>query len=145
MTATTLIAKGETEEITQCDCCGRADLRRTVHMVEIDSDGNPTGGEFYYGTTCATRHSGKTRAEIANEIRQSESAERETARDLRSYESGQSVDQVVATLNLDFAKPGTRRWIVRRSNRFGSYFAAMFNAPSCESHGELVTIVTAGE
>ena len=65
-------ALGITDAVTTCDCCGKSGLKRTVCM-ELD------GGDLvHYGTTCATRNTGKPRAVIASEVRQAE-AQRLTA------------------------------------------------------------------
>jgi hypothetical protein len=54
---------GLTDEVTSCDCCGKSDLQRTV---AFETDGGET---VYYGTTCATRHTGKTAQRWENEAR----------------------------------------------------------------------------
>lgn len=56
------IIKGTTDEVTACDCCGKSPLKMTV-IVEIDEEIR------YYGSTCATRHTGKKTKEINAEIR----------------------------------------------------------------------------
>lgn len=67
-------ALGITDAVTSCDCCGKAGLVRTVCM-ELD------GGELvHYGTTCASRNTGKPRAVIAAEVRQAEAARLTAAR-----------------------------------------------------------------
>lgn len=67
-------ALGITDAVTSCDCCGKSGLRRTVCM-ELD------GGELvHYGTTCASRNTGKPRAVIAAEVRQAEAARLTAAR-----------------------------------------------------------------
>lgn len=67
-------AIGITDAVTSCDCCGKSGLRRTVAM-ELD------GGELvHYGTTCASRNTGKPPAVIASEVRQADAARLTAAR-----------------------------------------------------------------
>lgn len=42
---------GFTDKVTDCDCCGKSDLKGT-YCVSID------GNEFYYGSTCAANKTG---------------------------------------------------------------------------------------
>ena len=44
---------GITDEFTECQCCGRNDLKSTVCMESLDSEGNGTGELVYYGSSCA--------------------------------------------------------------------------------------------
>lgn len=45
--------KGITDDVTQCEHCGRRGLKRTVAMVPLDADGNEDGDAAYFGTGCA--------------------------------------------------------------------------------------------
>ena len=60
-----LTPKFITDEVTVCDCCGKADLKATVAMLNVD-----TSGLFYFGRTCAARNSGKPSKQITKELRQ---------------------------------------------------------------------------
>ena len=40
--------RGISEAVTQCDCCGRADLHTTVVLLHL-----PTGTVCYFGRECA--------------------------------------------------------------------------------------------
>ena len=73
---TILRAIGTSEEVTTCDCCGRADLKSTVVMVEIDPDGGQIGDEMYYGCVCAARHSGRPVREIRSEAKTADDRKR---------------------------------------------------------------------
>jgi hypothetical protein len=45
---------GTTDECTECQHCGRTQLKNTVVLEVLDEDGN--GGEFtYYGSSCAAK------------------------------------------------------------------------------------------
>ena len=59
-------AAGFTEDITECDICGKVDLKGTVRLVIVDADGNEDG-EVYAGVVCAARRSGRKAAEIRTE------------------------------------------------------------------------------
>lgn len=62
-TTDTLRAAGMNDEQTECDACGRVELRGTV--IVVDEDGSEVGR---YGTTCASRILGRkvTRHDAAN-------------------------------------------------------------------------------
>ncbi|WP_236054600.1 hypothetical protein [Streptomyces musisoli] len=48
--------EGILDDITECGCCGRRGLKRTVAMMPLDADGNEDGTAedvVYYGTSCA--------------------------------------------------------------------------------------------
>jgi hypothetical protein len=62
------VATGTTDEITECDHCGRTDLKVTVHMVATTPDGE-NDGEMWMGTTCAARMTGRKAAEIKKEAK----------------------------------------------------------------------------
>ncbi len=67
-------ALGITDSVTSCDCCGKANLARTVCM-ELDN-----GDIVHYGTTCAARNTGKTSKEINSEVRAAYAANVKAAR-----------------------------------------------------------------
>lgn len=46
---------GITDERTECDCCGKANLKCTVAIEDTDNDGNGTGNIAYFGRDCASR------------------------------------------------------------------------------------------
>lgn len=47
-----------TDDVTHCDCCGRTDLKRTVQLLVLDTDGNAID-TVYFGTDCAARATGR--------------------------------------------------------------------------------------
>jgi hypothetical protein len=59
-----LTAKHLDDSVNTCDCCGRANLKATVLMVDSE-----TGAEFYFGRVCAARNSGKTSQQLTQELR----------------------------------------------------------------------------
>ncbi len=46
--------RGITDECTDCGCCGRSGLKRTVILEVLDADGG-TGEAVNYGVDCAAR------------------------------------------------------------------------------------------
>jgi hypothetical protein len=46
-----------TDSVTVCDCCGKSNLKMTF-ICDVD------GEIVHYGSTCVTRHTGKTHKEI---------------------------------------------------------------------------------
>lgn len=46
---------GITDEKTECECCGRTNLKCTVALEFTDAEGNSTGDITYYGRDCASR------------------------------------------------------------------------------------------
>lgn len=67
---------GTSNEITQCELCGKPDLTGTVQMIELDVDGNDIV-DHYYGTSCAAKAATWTVKEIKDGIRKMETAKRE--------------------------------------------------------------------
>lgn len=61
---------GTDDSINTCDCCGKTGLKFTF-AVELDS-----GEVVHYGSTCVTRHTGKTAAAIINEVFAREQADK---------------------------------------------------------------------
>ena len=53
---------GTTDSVNTCDCCGKSNLKFTW-AVETES-----GEILHYGSTCVTKHTGKTPAVITNEL-----------------------------------------------------------------------------
>ena len=46
---------GVTDECTDCELCGKPNLKSTVVLQPIDDDGNRDGDPVYFGSTCAAR------------------------------------------------------------------------------------------
>ncbi len=49
------------DDVNTCDCCGKSNLKSTVAMERDD------GEVVYFGSVCATRHSGRGAKEIRKE------------------------------------------------------------------------------
>lgn len=65
------LVKGTTEDITDCDRCGRTNLKKTVIVATLDADGNEDD-LIHVGTDCAatlvklTEHEVRTEADAAD-------------------------------------------------------------------------------
>lgn len=46
---------GITDEKTECECCGKTNLKCTVALDCVDAEGNETGSITYYGRDCASK------------------------------------------------------------------------------------------
>jgi hypothetical protein len=85
---------GTTDDITDCDQCGRDDLKSTVILGHLDADGNVEGVR-YVGSDCGARLSGQRASVIASGARKADRAAREAANaayDAVSYTYGQARD-----------------------------------------------------
>lgn len=49
---------GTTDDVTTCECCGRADLKGTV-VLQWTLDGEDVGGPVFFGCVCAARAVGE--------------------------------------------------------------------------------------
>jgi len=58
---------GSTEEITTCDCCGKSNLKKTVIMGVLNTEGE-VESECYFGVVCASRNAGRKAKEIRREM-----------------------------------------------------------------------------
>jgi hypothetical protein len=79
-------AKGFTDDVVDCEICGRVDLKGTVRLEIVDVDGN-VEGEIFAGVVCAARHSGRKAAEIRTEAKDAEKATRDAFFAYRSARS----------------------------------------------------------
>lgn len=68
-------AAGFTEDITDCEVCGKVDLKGTVRLVIVDQDGAEEG-ELHAGVVCAARRAGRKAGEIRAEAKAADAATR---------------------------------------------------------------------
>ena len=61
--------KGTTKDTTECDCCGRENLKLTVIMAECDIEGNCFGEPHHFGRVCAAKHARRSASEIWEEAK----------------------------------------------------------------------------
>jgi hypothetical protein len=59
---------GTTDQITECELCGKPELKGTVQMIELDADGNAVA-DHYYGSTCAAKATGWTQKKVKDEVK----------------------------------------------------------------------------
>ncbi|MFD8315939.1 hypothetical protein [Kitasatospora purpeofusca] len=74
--------KGSTSDVTECDLCGRVELRGTVVMVDLDADG-VEGEVHYFGTSCAAKAAGWTQRDVKALVKVANDAERERQEAIR--------------------------------------------------------------
>lgn len=65
---------GNTDEVTSCDCCGRADLKSTVALSVDGSE------PVYYGVVCAARALATTAKDVRQRARTADEARQERER-----------------------------------------------------------------
>lgn len=72
--------KGTTDEVTECELCGKPELKGTVMLTSLDADGNEEGDVSYFGTSCAAKAAGWTVKEVRAGVRRAADEERERER-----------------------------------------------------------------
>jgi hypothetical protein len=60
---------GTSNDVTECEVCGKVELKGTVALIALDDDGNEDGEAFYAGTTCAARKVGVKSADIRGAVK----------------------------------------------------------------------------
>jgi hypothetical protein len=68
--------KGTTDDVTECELCGKEELKGTVMLVPLDAEGNEDGGVSYFGTSCAAKAAGWTVRDIKAGIKRAADEER---------------------------------------------------------------------
>lgn len=69
--------KGTTDDVTDCELCGKVELKGTVVLVPLDAEGNEDGEVCYFGTSCAAKAAGWTVREVKAGIKRAADEERE--------------------------------------------------------------------
>ena len=69
---------GTTDESTECDLCGRVELKCTVMLLPLNVDGNANGEVTYFGRSCAAKAAGWTVKELNANIKRA-AAEKQMA------------------------------------------------------------------
>jgi hypothetical protein len=67
---------GTTDEVTECELCGRVELKGTVMLGVLDVDGNITE-TVYYGASCGAKATGWTTKEVQRKAKGADAAKRE--------------------------------------------------------------------
>lgn len=99
---------GITDECTECQCCGRTNLKKTVMLLVLDADGNDVE-LTYYGTACAAKALNTTPRYVT---RAAVTAEEERQRRIRTLEANLTV-----TLGARYPEQARRMW--REANNWG--------------------------
>jgi hypothetical protein len=68
--------KGTTDEVTECELCGRIDLKGTIVLATLDADGNEED-IVYYGASCGAKAAKWTTKEIRTEAKVADRKARE--------------------------------------------------------------------
>jgi hypothetical protein len=68
--------KGSTTDVTDCELCGRTDLKGTIVLSALDADGNDTGEIVYYGADCGARAAKWTVRQIRTAAKTADDARR---------------------------------------------------------------------
>ncbi|MGW2213294.1 hypothetical protein [Streptomyces sp. NPDC001781] len=72
--------KGTTDEVTECELCGKVELKGTVMLAPLDADGNEGGDVCYFGTPCAAKAAGWTVREVKAGIKSAADEQRAAER-----------------------------------------------------------------
>lgn len=74
---------GTTDDVTQCDTCGRDELKGTVRLELVDGEGN-VHGEVFSGTSCAAQLAGRKAQTIRTEAARADRAREAATRELHA-------------------------------------------------------------
>lgn len=75
-------ALGTTDEVTECEHCGRVDLKGTVILGVLDEDGN-VESRTYFGAVCGAKATGWTTKDVRKAAAAADRAAREAEREAR--------------------------------------------------------------
>ena len=70
---------GTTDDVTECEHCGRTELKGTIRLGVLDADGN-VEGVTYFGAVCGARAAGWTTKDIRKAASAADRAAAEAAR-----------------------------------------------------------------
>ena len=56
--------KAINDEATECEVCGKVELKRVMWIVELDTDNNEQGNPFAVGTTCGSKLLSYTQSKV---------------------------------------------------------------------------------
>jgi hypothetical protein len=70
---------GTTDDVTECEHCGRTELRGTIRLGILDADGN-VEDVTYFGAVCGARAAGWTTKDIRKQATAADRAAAEAAR-----------------------------------------------------------------
>jgi hypothetical protein len=70
---------GTTDDVTECEHCGRTELKGTIRLGALDADGN-VEDVTYFGAVCGARAAGWTTKDIRKAATAADRAAQEAAR-----------------------------------------------------------------
>jgi hypothetical protein len=73
---------GTTDDVTECEHCGRVDLKGTIRLGALGADGN-VEGITYFGAVCGARAAGWTTKDIRKAASAADRAAAEAEREAR--------------------------------------------------------------
>lgn len=68
--------RGTTNDVTDCEQCGRTELRGTVVLQPLDAEGNDDGDVCYFGSSCAAQAAGWTQREVKARVKMADRVNR---------------------------------------------------------------------
>lgn len=71
---------GTTDDVTECEHCGRVELKGTIVLLPLDADGNADADPVYYGAVCGARAAGTKTADLRKAASAADRAKVEAAR-----------------------------------------------------------------
>lgn len=86
---------GTTDEVTECEHCGRVDLKGTIRLGVLDADGN-VEDVTYFGAVCGARAAGWTTKDIRKAASVADRAAVEAARVERQRLAGIEYERIRA-------------------------------------------------
>jgi len=85
-TAPAFLVLGATSDVTECEHCGRTDLRGTIVLQQLDINGDTDGDPVHYGAVCGARAAGTKTAELRRDAARADRAKAEAERIKRQRE-----------------------------------------------------------
>jgi hypothetical protein len=67
---------GTTDEVTECELCGRQELKGTIVLAVLDADGNDEE-VVYYGASCGAKAAGWTTPAVRKAAKDADQAKRD--------------------------------------------------------------------
>lgn len=99
--------KGTTDDVTECELCGRVELKGTVVMEALDADGN-VDDMTYFGTQCAAKAAGWTQTEVKRRARTADREAREAEMEARREADRQERAEFEAWMRENYGTDDTR-------------------------------------
>lgn len=109
---------GTTDDVTNCDCCGRTGLKSTVALLVGEDALEPV----YYGVTCAAKALGMRAPEVRKAAKAADDAREAAERAKREEE--QRAQSAVWFAWLDSKVPELRGDAFRQLEKLGGYRVA---------------------